>query len=62
MAFVAVDQDMRAHIYKYIPTRFVCGKNGKWVTGADYVPISREVANKLVGKHITWDDAPMEVV
>jgi len=59
MAFVAVDKDGSEYVYSNRPYR----RNDEdwWSSRNDFVPLPKGTIEKLIGRHLTWKDDPVEL-
>ena len=59
MAWVAVDKSGEEHIFEYFPER----SDPFWVcSNEEWVGIPNGVIAKLIGRELTWEDEPVELV
>ena len=60
MAYVAVDLDGSEWVFEYCP----CKEDGcKWgYEGYEYLKLPKGSIAKLIGRELTWDDEPVELV
>ena len=59
MAWVAVDKSGQENIFEYFPER----SDPFWVcSNEEWVGIPNGVIAKLIGRELTWDDEPVELV
>lgn len=60
MAYVAVDKDGSEWIFHYEPDRDA--RTPIWLNGCNYVELPKGSIAKLIGRELTWDDKPLELV
>lgn len=59
MAWVAVDKSGKENIFEYFPER----SDPFWVcSNEEWVGIPNGSIAKLIGRELTWDDEPVELV
>ena len=58
MAWVAADFYGNESIYEYRPIK----GTAIWLVDFDYVMIPKGSIAKLIGRELTWDDEPVELV
>ena len=61
MAWIARDKDSFLFIYKDKPTRGDMYWKSKCNHEGDYILMSSGADEKLIGKHLTWEDEPVEI-
>ena len=57
MAWIARDKDGQLYIYSSKPTRH----NIIWIQGNTFCEVSKKADESLMGRHITWEDEPVEI-
>ena len=60
MAYVGVDKNGSEWIFEYKPDRDA--RIPIWLNGCDYMELPNGSIAKLIGRELTWDDEPVELV
>ena len=60
MAYVGVDKNDSEWIFEYKPDRDA--RIPIWLNGRDYMELPKGSIAKLIGRELTWDDEPVELV
>ena len=58
MVYLAVDKNEAEFLSTLKPVRGL----KEWVTGGNYVELPKGSIAKLIGRELTWDDEPVELV
>lgn len=57
MAWLARDKNERLYICRDYPKRI----SGAWVNKYDMIELPSNADEKLIGRHIDWDDEPVKI-
>ena len=60
MAYVGVDKNGSEWIFEHKPDRDA--RIPIWLNGCDYMELPKGSIAKLIGRELTWDDEPVELV
>lgn len=58
MAYIARDKDTDLYVYTDKPIR---DKRGLWTSNSEFAKLSDDADERLISKHITWEDEPVEI-
>ena len=59
MPWVAIDDNGDETLFDLMPTR---GKDGGWKPQSGYCPLHDGTIEEIIGRKLTWDDDPVEVI
>lgn len=57
MAYLARDKDGRLNVFEFAPER----AKTMWIYGHAEVDLPVDADEKLIGRHISWEDEPVEI-